>query len=207
VLNDFYFRSLHTEIKPLLYSADAFSQSAFQISLKPAADAEAWKTTISKIEKAYKEVYAGEEFGYTFVDEVIAKFYKSEQNVSRLLKWSTGLAVFISCLGLLGLVIYTTNLRYKEMGVRKVLGASVMQLFGLLSKDFMKLVIVAFIIAAPLAWWASNQWLQNFAYRTSISWWIFAATIATMVLIALITLSFKTIKTALENPVKSLRTE
>jgi ABC-type antimicrobial peptide transport system permease subunit len=207
VLKDFYFRSLHTEIKPLIYTANGFGESVFHIALKPSTDADAWKNTISKIEKAYKEVYTQEDFSYSFVDDVIARFYKSEQNVSRLLKWSTGLAIFISCLGLLGLVIYTTNLRYKEMGVRKVLGASVMQLFGLLSKDFMKLVVIAFVIAAPLAWWASDQWLQNFAYRTSISWWIFAATIVMMVLMALITLSFKTLKTAFENPVKSLRTE
>ena len=207
VIGDFYARSLHEQIKPLLYEANNQSQYTFHIELKPAADANAWKNTISQVEKAYKEVYAGEEFTYNFVDEVIAKFYKSEQDISRLLKWATGLTICISCLGLLGLVIYTTNLRYKEMGVRKVLGASVLQIFALLCKDFMKLVIIAFVIAAPLAWWAASKWLQNFAYRTSISWWIFAVTISAIILIALITLSFKTIKTAFENPVKSLRTE
>lgn len=207
VINDFYARSLHTEIKPLIYTTDVYGQGTFHIVLKPAKEGEEWKNTIAKIEKEYKAVYPDEEFRYNFVDEVIARFYKSEQDISRLLKWATGLAVFISCLGLLGLVIYTTNLRYKEMGVRKVLGASVMQLFGLLSKDFIKLVLIAFVIASPLAWYGANKWLQNFTYRTEISWWVFGVTMVLMIAIAVITLSFKTIKTALENPVKSLRTE
>ncbi|MBI2731615.1 MAG: ABC transporter permease [Sphingobacteriales bacterium] len=207
VINDFYARSLHSPIKPLVYTTDAYGQGAFHIVLKPTTEADGWKNTISQVEKEYKAIYPGEEFRYNFVDEVIAKFYKSEQDISRLLKWATGLAIFISCLGLLGLVIYTTNLRYKEMGVRKVLGASVMQLFTLLSNDFIKLVLIAFIIAAPLAWYAANKWLQSFAYRTSISWWVFAVTIVLMILIAIITLSFKILKTAFENPVKSLRTE
>jgi ABC-type antimicrobial peptide transport system permease subunit len=143
----------------------------------------------------------------TSLTENIASFYKSEQNISRLLKWATGLAIFISCLGLLGLVIYTTNQRTKEIGVRKVLGASVSQLVALISKDFMALVIFAFVIAAPLGWWAMHKWLQNFAYRTEISWWIFPLGGILMIIIALVTLGFQTIRTASANPVKSLRTE
>jgi predicted lysophospholipase L1 biosynthesis ABC-type transport system permease subunit len=115
--------------------------------------------------------------------------------------------VLISCLGLLGLVIYTTNVRKKEIGIRKVLGASVAQIVSNLSGNFIRLVIIAFVIAAPIAWWAAHSWLEDFVYRTSMSWWIFIASGGIMLLIALITLSVQTIGAALANPVKSLRTE
>jgi ABC-type antimicrobial peptide transport system permease subunit len=156
---------------------------------------------------AWKEVYPDEQFNYEFLDESIAKFYKKEQDTANLLNWSTGLAVFISCLGLLGLVIYTTTQRTKEIGVRKVLGASVSQIVSLLSRDFISLVLLAFVIAAPLAWWAMNQWLQDFAYRTTFSWWIFAISGTLMLMVALLTLSIQTIRSAVANPVRSLRTE
>ena len=116
-------------------------------------------------------------------------------------------AIFISCLGLLGLVMYTINTRTKEIGIRKILGASVTNILSILSTDFIKLVCIAFIIAAPLAWWAVYKWLQDYAYKTAISWWVFALCGSTMLLIALLTLSIQTIKAALSNPVKSLRTE
>ncbi len=148
-----------------------------------------------------------EGFNYQFYDQTIASFYKSEQNISRLLKWAAGLCILISCLGLLGLVIYITNTRNKEIGVRKVLGASVMQIVSLLSKDFIALVAIAFFIALPVAWWAMNSWLQDFSYRTSLSWWVFGATGTGMLLIAILTLSIRTIKSAIANPAKSLRTE
>ena len=144
---------------------------------------------------------------YKFFDESIAAFYKKEQDISKLLNWSAGLCIFISCLGLLGLVIYTTNTRTKEIGVRKVLGATLVQLVTLLSKDLVSLVLIAFVIASPLAWWAMNTWLQDFAYRTNISWWIFAVCGASMLLIAIVVLGLRTIKAAVSNPVKSLRTE
>ena len=143
----------------------------------------------------------------SFMMKASLAFYKTEQDISRLLKWSAGLCIFISCLGLLGLVMYITNTRTKEIGVRKVLGASVTQLVTLLSKDFIALVLVAFLIALPVAWWAMNNWLQDFVYRTSLSWWVFAVTGAGMILIAMLILSIRTIKSAIENPVNSLRTE
>jgi len=166
-----------------------------------------WKSAIGKIEKAWKEVYPEDDFEYHFLDQEIAKYYTAEQNVSSLLKWATGLAVFISCLGLLGLVVFTTSQRTKEIGVRKVLGASVTQIVSLISKDFVILVIVAFVIAVPLAWLGMNKWLENFAYRTTISWWIFFVSGMAMIIIALLTLSFQTIKAAITNPVNSLRSE
>ncbi len=208
VVSDFIQKSLHEPVKPLVIASWNNIEKNFSISLQPQnEDGTAWKTTISKIEKAFKEVYPEDDFNYKFFDEDIAKYYTAEQNIDSLLKWSTALAIFISCLGLLGLVIYTTTQRTKEIGVRKVLGASVSQIVSLISKDFILLVLFAFVIAAPLAWIGMNKWLQNFAFRTNISWWIFLSGGAIMIVIALITLSFRTIKAAAANPVKSLRTE
>jgi len=201
-------KSLHEPVKPLMIASWNNVERNISIALQPQNEAgTTWKTAISKIEKAFKEVYPEDDFDYKFFDEEIAKYYTAEQNISGLLKWATGLAIFISCLGLLGLVIYTTTQRTKEIGVRKVLGASVSQIVSLISKDFILLVLLAFVIAAPLAWLGMNQWLQNFAYRTEISWWIFLLGVAIMIAIALLTLGFQTIKAAMANPVKSLRTE
>ncbi len=208
VVADFNQKSLHEPIKPLAIGSWSNSERTVNIELQPQNLAgTTWKTALSKIKKAFKEIYPEDDFEYQFFDEDIAKYYEAEQNISSLLKWSTGLAVFISCLGLLGLVIYTTNQRTKEIGVRKVLGATVTQVVTLVSKDFIVLVLVAFAIATPLAWIAINKWLQNFAYRTNVSWWIFALAGILMVIIALIILSVQTIKAAVANPVKSLRTE
>jgi ABC-type antimicrobial peptide transport system permease subunit len=152
-------------------------------------------------------VYPDDDFSYTFFDESIAKFYTAEQNLLRLLKWAAGLCIFISCLGLLGLVIFTTQSRTKEIGVRKVMGASIGQIVALLSKDFVILVLVAFAIAAPAAWWFMHDWLQDFAYRTPLSWWLFAVCGLGMLMLALAILSIRTIRAAMDNPVHSLRTE
>lgn len=208
VISDFHTKSTHQAIKPLAFSSATNNSYTFHLALKPRGeDGELWKRALAKVEKLYKELYPEDDFKYQFYDESIAGFYKTEQNISRLLKWSAGLCIFISCLGLLGLVMYITNSRTKEIGVRKVLGASVTQLVSLLSKDFLALVLVAFLITLPLAWWAMHDWLQDFVYRTSLSWWVFAATGAGMMLIAMLILSIRTIKSAIENPVKSLRTE
>ena len=121
--------------------------------------------------------------------------------------WATGLAIFISCLGLLGLVMYITNQKTKEIGIRKVIGATITQIIMLLSKDFLKLLVFAFLIAVPLAWWGAYKWLQNFAYKTTVSWWVFVAGGAVMFIMALLVLIVRTFKAASANPVESLRTE
>jgi ABC-type antimicrobial peptide transport system permease subunit len=208
VISDFHTKSTHEPIKPLAYSSAMESSYTFHLAFSPRdSDGDLWKKALSKAERSYKEIYPQDDFDYMFYDESIARFYKKEQDISRLLKWSAGLCIFISCLGLLGLVMYITNTRTKEIGVRKVLGASVMQIVSLLPRDFVALVLVAFLIALPLAWWAMNNWLQDFVYRTSLSWWLFAVTGAGMIVIAMLILSIRTIKSAVENPVKSLRTE
>ncbi len=206
ILKDFHDQNTHALISPLVLGGN--NGSFFHIKLKPnAANGTSWKVTIAAMQKAFKQIYPEEDFNYRFFDDTLAKMYESEQQTAGLLKWATGLAILISCMGLLGLVIYTTNTRTKEIGIRKILGASVINIVSILSKDFVRLVIIAFIIAAPITWWAVYKWLQNFAYKTSMSWWVFAISGAALLLLALITLSIQTIKTAVANPVESLRTE
>ncbi|MDQ6763505.1 MAG: ABC transporter permease, partial [Bacteroidota bacterium] len=205
VMQDFHEQSTHALIDPVVFAGN--NGNTFHILLKPNAGGVVWKNGIAKIQQAYKKIYPEADFDYTFFDEKIAKLYEREQHTASLLQWSTGLTVLISCLGLLGLVIFTTNSRTKEIGVRKVLGASVINIISILSKDFIKLVMFAFVIAAPLAYWAAYNWLENFAYRTNLNWWVFLLAGACMLLIALLTLSIQTIRAAMANPVKSLRTE
>jgi len=208
VMHDFHEQSLHSVVGPIVFASFNDRSYFFHVGFQPQnAEGTLWQSAIGKIQKAYKQIYPDEDFSYKFFDDTIAKFYESEQHTSSLLKWATGLAILISCLGLLGLVIYTTNTRTKEIGVRKILGASVAHIVSILSKDFLQLVLIAFVIAAPIAGWAADKWLQNFAYRTQMNWWIFLLSGFAMIFIALITLSIQTIKAATANPVKSLRTE
>jgi ABC-type antimicrobial peptide transport system permease subunit len=146
-------------------------------------------------------------FTYSFTDEEYQKLYNNEQVIGKLSNTFAFLAIFISCLGLLGLVIFTAEQRTKEVGIRKVLGASVTSIIQLLSSDFLKLVFIAILIASPIAWWAMKSWLNNYAYKITISWWMFAAAGGLVILIATVTISFQAIKAAIANPVKSLRTE
>ncbi len=210
VLDDFYQRSLRTEIKPMAlvgdWSRDEFSQFRTFHMVLGGATAE-WASTIARIENDWKSVYPDYDFDLRFMDDTIKKFYEQEHKTSVLLQWATGLAILISCLGLLGLVIHTTERRTKEIGIRKVLGASVSQLNLLLCKEFLFLVGIAFAVAAPIAWWGLNNWLQDFAYKTDLSWWIFFLSGIVMLLIALAIISIRTISAANANPVKSLRTE
>ncbi len=207
VMADFNQQSLHSHVLPLSFSSEMRNSFHIHVALKPQQTTGSWKASIAAIEKAFKNYFPEEDFDYAFVDESIAKFYKSEQDISHLLQWSTGLAIFISCMGLLGLVMYTTNLRIKEIGIRKVLGASVGHIVSILSVDFLRLVLIASLIAIPLSWWAMNKWMENFAYKTPMSWWVFASSTLFMMLIALITLSIQTIRAASANPVESLKTE
>lgn len=209
VVGDFHQASLHAPIKPMaIYPQKPENMGTIHIALKPqTADGNEWKTAIASIQKDWKALYPDDDFEYHFFDESIAKMYDKEQHTSQLLTWATGLSIFISCLGLLGLAMFTTGARTKEIGVRKVLGATVKQIVTLLSTELVLLVILAFVIVTPLAFWAMNKWMQNFADHTSLSWWIFALSGAGMLITAFLTLSFQTIKAAIANPVKSLRSE
>ena len=146
-------------------------------------------------------------FNYIFVDDQFNNLFLSEALISRLSRVFAALAIVISCLGLFGLATYMAERRTKEIGVRKVLGASVSRIAGLLSKDFLKLVLVSCLVAFPIAWWAMYKWLLGYPYRINISWWVFAASGFVMLLLAAITLSFRTASAAMENPVQSLRSE
>ena len=208
VAANFHQKSLHEAIRPLVLTTNKSQCRTVNIALQPQnASGTVWKSGIAKIEKIWKETYPEDDFEYHFLDDSIAKYYTAEKNISSLLLWATGLAIAISCLGLLGLVIYVTNQRTKEIGIRKVIGASIGQLVALLSKDFLKLVVIAFIIAVPVAYWGSYQWLQNFAYKTTISWWIFLSGGIIMLLAAMVILGIRTFKAANPNPVESLRSE
>lgn len=208
VMHDFHEQSFHSVVGPIVFASFSNRSYFFHIALQPQNPAGTlWQNAIAKIQKAYRQIYPDADFEYKFFDETIANMYTQEQRTASLLTWATGLAVFISGLGLLGLVMYTINTRTKEIGIRKVLGASVTNIVSVLSTDFMRLVFLAFVIAAPLAWWATYEWLQNYAYRTTMSWWIFVLSGVCMLLIALAILSMQTIKAATANPVRSLRTE
>ena len=164
-------------------------------------------STISFIEKKWKELAPHRPFEYRFLDEEFAKLYAAELRTGKVFSIFSGLAILLACIGLFGLSAYSIKQRVKEIGVRKVLGAPVLNIALLLSGNFLKLVFIAFIIASPLAWWTMNKWLQDFEYRISITWWMFAVAGMAALLIALITVSFQAIKAAVANPVKSLRTE
>jgi putative ABC transport system permease protein len=205
VFRDFNAHPLNYKIAPMAICRNASQIRVIMASLS--LDHTSWPTIIGKIKKTFLTAYPGEEFKYKFLDESLSDAYGNVHHTSQLLNWAMGLTIFISCLGLLGLVMYTTTQRTKEIGIRKVLGASVSQIIALLSSDFIKLVTLAFLIATPLAWWAINTWLDDFVFRTSVSWWIFLASGLGMIVMALITLSAQTIRTAMANPVKSLNTE
>ncbi|MBS1520373.1 MAG: ABC transporter permease [Bacteroidetes bacterium] len=211
VVADFYTHSLQSPISPVVIMAAGngdFCNGVIHIALKPeTAGGGEWQKTMASMEKIWKEMYPDDAPSYQFYDKSIAQFYDQEKHTSTLLTWATGLSILISCLGLLGLAIYTTGQRTKEIGVRKVLGASVAQIVRLLSTELVLLILLAFVIVTPLAWWAMNKWMENYADKTTISWWIFIASGAGMLLTAFITSSFQTIKAAIVNPVKSLRSE
>lgn len=203
VVADFHQQSLHNAIKPLAIGSWPTNHRTFNIALNTGSGS--WQTAIKKVEKAFKEVYQEDEFEYSFQDETIKSYYENERKVSRLLNWSAGLAIFISCLGLLGLVIYIINQKTKEIGIRKVIGASVKQIVMLLSVDFLKLIAIAFLIAFPISWYASHKWLESFTYRINVPVAIFTLTGTLAMLLALITISYHAVKAAVANPVKSLR--
>jgi putative ABC transport system permease protein len=202
VMKDFNFASLREKIQPL---AIILNDNPLYASIKLKAGAT--QTTLNAIQKQWKEFDDEFPFDYFFMDEQLNKFYQSDQRLLRVISIFATLAIVIACIGLFGLSIYTAKQRTKEIGIRKVLGASVTGVVGLLSKEFIKLVSIAILIASPIAWWAANKWLQDFAYRINIGWGIFVSAGIIALLIAMLTVSFQAVKAAIANPVKSLRTE
>ncbi len=203
VVKDFQDLTIHSEIRPLFIAPfrEQFDNYAIRININSA------QTTVKAIEKVWSQMYPELIFESQFLDEQLATFYKSEESLFQMIQIFTLLAIFISSLGLYGLVSYISSQRRKEIGVRKILGSSISQILWIFIKEFSKLIIFSFLLAAPLAWFIMRQWLQNFAYRIDLSPLIFVLAIAITFFIALVTISFQAVKAAIANPIKSLRTE
>ncbi|QEC44989.1 ABC transporter permease [Pseudobacter ginsenosidimutans] len=202
VVKDFNFNSMRETVGPLLLQ-NRFDRGSVAIRI-PAGNQQ---TAVDKVRDIWKGIAPDQPFRFTFMDEDFNRIYEAEQRTGKISLAFSILAVMIACLGLFGLAAYAAEQRTKEIGIRKVLGASVGGIVQLLSKDFLKLVFIAELIAFPFAWWAMNNWLQHFAYRSAISWWVFAGTAIVTLLIAILTVSFQAIRAALSNPVESLRNE
>ena len=199
VVKNFHYESLRENIGALCFTLGEATQAlTFRTDAMNAA---------ANIQALWKKLAPAEPFEYSFMNEDFNRMYNAEQRIGKIFISFAILAILIACLGLFGLATYASEQRTKEIGIRKVLGATVTNIVSMLSKEFLKLVILAALIAFPVAWWAMHKWLQNFAYRIEISWWVFAIAAVAVVLIALFTISFKAIRAALSNPVKSLRTE
>ena len=202
VVKDYNFSTMHEKIKPLLMELGNNNGGvAIRINSKDV------RSVVEAVRAKWNDAVPGQQFTYTFMDEDFNKIYKAEDQTGKLFMAFALFAIFIACLGLFGLVTYAAEQRTKEIGIRKVLGANIPTIVTMLSKDFVKLVFIAALVAFPFAWWAMNKWLQEFAYRISISWWVFVAAGLLALLIAVFTTSFQAIKAALANPVKSLRSE
>jgi putative ABC transport system permease protein len=203
VAKDFHFTSLRNEIKPFAFVNNSKRAANFTIKLST----DNVQSSLAQIENTWKKFLAERAFEYYFLDETYAKLYQSEERFQKVFINLVILGIIIACLGLLGLTTFSAQQRVKEIGVRKVLGASVPHVVALLSKDFLKLVLIALVLAVPVAWWLMNEWLKDFAYRINIEWWIFLVAAVIAIIIAFVTISTQAIKAAISNPVKSLRTE
>jgi putative ABC transport system permease protein len=205
IVKDYHFESLHEAVKPSFINLGFGANPYFKIivRIKPGNQ----KETIAKVQKVYESFNPGFPFAYSFLDEAYQKQYETETRVSVLANYFSALAIIISCLGLFGLVAFTAQKRRKEIGIRKVVGASVNSITMMLTTDFLKLVVIAVIIAFPMAWYIMHQWLQGFVYRIDIGPLVFVVAAASIIIITILTVSFQAIKAALANPVKSLRSE
>ena len=204
VVKDFNYRPLREKVLPQMFHQYAdYSPYKFFVRIKPGNPAPA----LAAMQKAWTSVVPDLPFKYSFLDESLDNFYKAEKRWSSIIGWAGGISVFLACLGLFGLAALAAINRTKEIGIRKVLGASLPGIVTLLSKDFIKLVVVALVIAAPLAWYFMNKWLQDFAYRISIGWWVFIVAGALAIIVAFVTIGLQAVRAGVANPVKSLRTE
>lgn len=204
VVKDFHFEDMHVPIKPYAFNLNRNPYYNYLVAHAKTSDI---SSVLKSIGNSWHKLNPNEPFEYSFLDQDFQKNYDAENRLLAIVGYFTIIAIIISCLGLFGLGTFSAEQRTKEIGIRKVLGASVPGIIKLLSTDFLKLVLIAIVIASPIAWWAMNKWLQDFAYRVSMSWWMFVVAGFIAILIALVTVSFQAIKAALANPVKNLRTE
>ncbi len=204
MLKDYHTQSLREPIKPIII--DLKENLNFGVIIVRTQTGKT-KEALASLKEVYKNINPSYPFTYQFADEEYRMLYRNDLIISKLSILFSALAILISCLGLLGLVMFSAEQRTKEIGIRKVLGASVGQIIVLFSKNFLELILIAFLIAAPLAWYLMKTWLQEFVYKIDISWWIFALAGILSVLIAFLTMSYQAIKAGMASPVKSLRTE
>ncbi|WP_296700815.1 ABC transporter permease [Algoriphagus sp.] len=203
VVKDFNYISLHNSVEPLTLPFEAYASRYMSLKVK----GENLPATLSEVEGVWKELAPHRPFIYSFLDEDFNRQYESDFRFRQIFTTFSVLAIFIACLGLLGLATYTAEQRTKEIGIRKVLGADTGSIVGLLSKDFVKLVLVAIVVATPVAWFSMNKWLEGFAYQAPVHWWVFLIAGVLAVVVALATISFQAVKAAMMNPVKSLKSE
>jgi putative ABC transport system permease protein len=204
-VKDYHFSTLHENIKPQLFTCDPKRSSFAQLSIKiKPTDI---PSTLKFIEKTFKKLRPTQPYIYDFKDQSNQKQYEKEAKWKQIISFSAILIIFISCIGLFGLATLSAEKRTKEIGIRKVLGASALAIVSMLTKDFLKLVLASVVFAFPLAWWAANKFLESYPYRITISGWMFTLVFVLLVLITILTISYQALKSALANPVKSLRTE
>jgi putative ABC transport system permease protein len=203
VVKDFHFRSLHEPITPLILFLNSGSTNSMFMKIKP----EDISGTLSRLKQIWNGRVTHRPFEYHFLDDDYDALYTTEQRTAKVFSTFSALAILLACLGLFGLTAFAASRRAKEIGIRKVLGANIAGLVLLIAKDFLLFVLVAIVVASPVAWWAARKWLQDFAYRISIEWWVFALAGVIAIFIALVSISFQALKVAVANPVKSLRAE
>jgi putative ABC transport system permease protein len=205
VVRDFNYEALTDRVQPILFHQFATWRSLnfVYVRLKPGDPSEA----LAAVHSAWGKIASDYAFKYDFIDEDINRFYKAETRLGYIIGWAGGIAIFLGCLGLLGLSALAVVNRAKEISIRKVLGASVSTIISLISKDFLKLVLVAIFIATPITWWVMYKWLQDYAYRINIEWWVLGTSCIGIIAVAVLTICFQAIKAAISNPMKSLRTE
>jgi len=203
IVSDYHHQGLQKAIDPMIFRLTPNAREAYSLKLKTGNV----RSTIASVQKTWSSFFPADPFNYYFLDDLFDQQYKADQRFGKVFGLFAFLAIIIACFGLLGLSAYNVLQRTKEIGIRKVLGASVQNVLYILSKDFIILVLIAFVVAIPVTWWIMHNWLQDFAYRINIQLWVFAAAGALAVLIALLTISFQALKAAVANPVKSLRTE
>lgn len=206
VVKDFHYQSLHEPITPLVFTNASKFNNVMGLTAVHVEGA-SFENALSQIQTVWSKFIDDKPLTFQFLDETIENQYQVERTARKVFTFFSFITIFIACIGLLGLAAYTTRQRVHEIGVRKVLGASVGNIVGMLSKDFIKLVLLSTIIAIPIAWYAMNQWLQNFTYRIDSSWDLFIAAAVVALITAFLTISFQAIKAGIANPVKSLRTE
>jgi putative ABC transport system permease protein len=205
VMKDFNYNSLHMEVKPFMFEYEQ-DKSRFDHMIV-SVNGDNYKSILAKMESLWRKDLPGVPFEYQFLDEEVQKQYDAETTLGNIINSFTLMAILISSLGLFGLASFSAEQRSKEIGIRKVLGASISGIVQLLSKDFLKLVVISFVIATPISWWAMHKWLLGFNYRVPVSWWMFALAGLIAILIAVVTVSFQAIRAAVANPTKSLKME